>query len=902
VPQWDDTGPWRGPPENCTTASESNHTHAPLPCPRGHRQAGALHQKRVRVRTLCYNYPRLAAMRGIHTVLLLALAAAPSLPAQTFSPGDLQFFETEIQPILAGNCQVCHNENLRSSGLAFLSRDTVLKGGNRGPAVVPGDAANSLLLKAVKQTGDLKMPPTGKLPDEKIAALEQWITRGLPWAAASESGAAKKTDLWSLHPIQKTEPPAVQNTAWVRNPIDRFVLARLENEGIQPSPEAERSTLIRRVSLDLIGLPPSPAEVEQFVNDKSPDAYERLVDRLLASEHYGERWGRHWLDAARYADSDGYTIDGKRDMWKYRDWVISALNRDEPFDQFTIEQLAGDLLPNPTTDQIVATGFNRNTLLNQEGGIDFEQYRVEAVVDRVSTTGAVFLGLTLGCARCHDHKFDPLSQREFYQMYSFFNNVDELAKSWGEEGRSHAQDPVLEFGTPEQLATRDIVKEQIGLLNHELDAYKEKLLAKQADWEAALTKQQIGEMREEVRGIFDLPKDKRNDIQLQAVERIYLESDLGYRERQAGVDALRKRLPDLTTALVMRELPEPRQAYIQLSGDFLRHGADVEPGVPAVLPPLQVEGRPTRLDLARWLVSRNNPLTARVTVNRVWQRYFGKGIVDTQDDFGTQGTPPTHPKLLDWLATEFVDRGWSLKAMHRLIVTSATYRQSSGIRPDLQERDPANQLLARQTRLRLDSEILRDNALAAAGLLSAKVGGPSVFPPQPEGASKLGQIQREWKVSEGEDRYRRGLYTHFWRSSPDPGLMVFDAPNSTTACTRRARSNTPLQALTLLNDEAYVEAAEALAARVLKEAPAETDGRLRYAFELCTAREPDATEQKTLSRFVASQLDDFQTDPKLAQAILRNATQYNKEQLPQLAAWTATARVLLNLDEFITRE
>jgi Protein of unknown function (DUF1553) len=321
-----------------------------------------------------------------------------------------------------------------------------------------------------------------------------------------------------------------------------------------------------------------------------------------------------------------------------------------------------------------------------------------------------------------------------------------------------------------------------------------------------------------------------------------------------------------------------------------------------VLPPLKVEGRPTRLDLARWLVSRDNPLTARVTVNRVWQRYFGKGIVDTQDDFGTQGTPPTHPKLLDWLATEFMDRGWSLKAMHRLIVTSATYRQSSEIRPDLQEVDPSNLLLARQTRLRLDSEILRDNALAAAGLLSPKIGGPSVFPPQPEGASKLGQIQREWKVSEGEDRYRRGLYTHFWRSSPDPALMVFDSPNSTTSCTRRARSNTPLQALTLLNDEAYVEAAEALAARVLKEAPTETDGRLRYAFELCTAREPDATEEQTLSRFVASQLDDFQTDPKLAQSVLRNGTQYNKDQLPQLAAWTAAARVLMNLDEFITRE
>jgi hypothetical protein len=844
-------------------------------------------------------------MFAIFTVLVATLLAAPLLPAQTFPAEDVRLFEAEIQPILAQNCFVCHNENLRSSDLALVSRAAVLQGGNRGPAAVPGDAAASLLLQAVEQSGDLKMPPTGKLPDEQIAAIKRWIDHGLPWPAGSESAAApaaRKSDLWSVQPIRKPEPPAVQNSGLVRNPIDRFVLARLEKEGIAPSAEAERSTMIRRLSLDLIGLPPSPADVAQFVNDQAPDAYERLVDRLLASEHYGERWGRHWLDAARYADSDGYTIDGKRDMWKYRDWVINAINRDQPFDQFVIEQVAGDLLPNPTTEHLVATGFHRNTLLNQEGGIDFEQYRVEAVVDRVSTTGSVFLGLTLGCARCHDHKFDPISQREFYQLYAFFNNVDELTKSWGEEGRNRAQNPVLEFGTPEELARRDIVKAQIALLERDLEAYKERLLPKQAEWEAALAKEQIGEMREEVRGIFDLPTDQRNDIQLQAIQRIYLNSDLGYKERQAGVDALRKRLPDLTTALVMRELPEPRQAFIHLGGDFLRRGVDVEPGVPAVLPPLETAGVPNRLDLARWLVSRENPLTARVTVNRVWQHYFGKGMVDTQDDFGTQGSPPSHPELLDWLASQFIDRGWSLKAMHRLIVHSATYRQSSEHRPELQEMDPANRLLARQSRLRLDSEIVRDNALAAAGLLSAKLGGPSVYPPQPEGASKLGQMQRDWKVSEGEDRYRRGLYTHLWRSSPHPGLMVFDAPDSTTACTRRVRSNTPLQALTLLNDEAYVEAAEALASRVLKEAPPETDSRLRYAFELCTARPPDETEQQTLSRFVATQLDDFQTDPKLAEAVLRNAAQYNKEQLPELAAWTATARVLMNLDEFITRE
>ncbi len=837
-------------------------------------------------------------------LVLPAFLAALNLAAQNSSADDLRLFEAQIQPLLSQNCLACHNNELKSSGLAFTSRKALIEGGNRGPAVVPGDASASLLLRAVRYDGDLKMPPTGKLPDEQIAVLEQWISRGLPWPAESEADkpAAKKSTLWSLQPITKNQPPEVQDKAWPRNEIDRFVLARLEKEGIKPSPEAERSTLIRRLSLDLLGLPPAPEQVEEFVADQSDDAYEKLVDRLLASEHYGERWGRHWLDAARYADSDGYTIDGKRDMWMYRDWVINAINRDMPFDQFVIEQMAGDLLPNPTKDQLVATGFHRNTLLNQEGGIDFEQYRVEAVVDRVSTTGSVFLGLTLGCARCHDHKYDPISQREFYQLYSFFNNVDELTKSWGEEGRQRAQHPVLEFGSPEELATRDVIQGQIELLNRDLEEYQEKLLAKQAEWEASLTKEQIGEMREEVRGLFDMPPDQRNDIQTEAVKRVYFNSDLGSRERQASINALRKRLPDLTTALIMRELDEPRQAFVHLGGDFLRHGIDVEPDVPAVLPPLKSEGRPDRLDLARWLVSRENPLTARVTINRAWQRYFGKGLVDTQDDFGTQGTPPSHPELLDWLASEFMDHGWSLKAMHRLIVTSATYRQASNHRPDLQERDPGNTLLARQSRVRLDAEIVRDNALAAAGLLSEKIGGPSVFPPQPEGASKLGQIQREWKVSEGEDRYRRGLYTYFWRSSPDPGLMVFDAPNSTTACTRRVRSNTPLQALTLLNDEAYVEAAEALAARVIHEAPAETGQRLEYAFELCTARKPDEKERQTIGGFVAGQLDDFQTDPKLAESVLRNTVKYDRQQLPEIAAWTAAARVLMNLDEFITRE
>ena len=798
-------------------------------------------------------------------------------------------------PILKTNCQPCHSDNLKSSGFSVATREALVAGGNRGAAVLPGNAAGSLLVSAVEQSGELKMPPGRKLPPEQITVLRDWIAGGAVWPAA-KTGATKRkgADWWAFQPVRRVDPPAVTKTAWARNPIDHFVLARLEKEHLQPSPAASKETQLRRVSLDLVGLLPTPQEIRDFVADTSPDAWERVVDKLLASPHYGERWGRHWLDVARYADSDGYTIDAPRQMWKYRDWVINALNRDMPFDQFTIEQLAGDLLPNathpsPTTDQLIATGFHRNTPSNFEGGIDFEQYRVEAVVDRVSTTGSAFLGLTVGCARCHDHKFDPISQKEFYQLFAYFNNVDEVAT---EAERYDFNRPFLEVPTVEEVARKKAFDSQWSALSKELVMYVRELAA---------------------RPLKAGDPDRSADAEL--IERVQ------------NLRELRRREPKYTTTLVMRELPQPRQSYIHLGGEFTRKGMNVQPGVPEVLPELPLQGdgpdANTRLEFAKWLVDPKNPLTARVTVNRIWQEYFGKGLVESEGDFGAQGSLPSHPELLDWLASEFMAQKWSQKAIHRLIATSATYRQASKQRSDLEETDPYNKLLARQNRLRLEAEIIRDAALSASGLLTDKVGGPSVYPPIPEGAMSTTQVAGAWPVATGPDRYRRGVYTFFRRSAAFPGLMVFDAPDANASCTRRTRSNTPLQALATLNDEAFTELAEGLAARVINEVPdGATDvnqARIRYAFLLALGRAPRPDEEQRLTAFLAHQTEEYKTNPARAIELIYKGGKFSPEGVPANpppqklaamlpkdlaleAAWTSVARVLLNLDDFLTRD
>lgn len=983
-------------------------------------------------------------------------------------------FTRDILPIFETRCTYCHGEDEQKGGLSLHALGHLKRGGDRAVPVVRGKSEESLLYKALVEDGDLPRMPLDDDPlsDAEIELVKRWIDAGAPgWKKTPLAERIVKTDHWSFQPIVRPVPPELENKSVVQNPIDRFIQHQLAEKGLSPSPSADRRTLIRRLSLDLLGLLPEPAELDHFVNDTRPDAYERLVDRLLDSPHFGERWGRHWLDAARYADSNGYTIDGARSIWPYRDWVIEAFNRDLPFDQFIVEQLAGDLLPEPSREQLVATGFHRNTLINEEGGTDKEQFRVEAVVDRVSTTGTVLLGLTVGCAQCHTHKYDPITQREFYELFAVFNQCDE---------------PYLDLPTDEQTARKEELaakvadakksleqyvssakdKEQLTKIAEEIQAW---LKSKERFWQPTglenvfakgttkfenlgddswlvlepenhetyilefeadvsilsglrlealshdripgkgpgytphgnftlnnvrLEKQDGTEIPivravadhsqasgEAMNAIDDDPKsfwaingDKAHtskEIQFELGEdvtvtkgmklRLILEQAYGsapyvigrFRVSQTSaprdylqiallerrkweqhekldpkkqsanilkklqkLDPERKRLEQavktaeaelknlnsrIVKTMILRQRSEPRTTHVHIRGDFLRKGTEVQSNVPAVLHDLPEDvDAPNRLEFARWLMSPENPLTARVTVNRFWQRLFGLGIVETENDFGLQGSPPSHPELLDWLAMEFIDQDWSVKSILKTIVMSHTYRQSSNLRPELQEQDPRNRLLARQSRVRLEAEIIRDVALDAAGLLSPKMGGPGVYPPQPEGIYVLTQVKKRWDTDTDEDRYRRGIYTYLWRSSPYPFLPTFDAPSPTMACTRRPRSNTPLQALTLANDAAFVEMAKGLAKRVLEEGPDYQEGRIRYAWEVCFCREPTEAELNRMSQFVSlqkEQLNNSGSAASLAKTIdVKDVVEADK------AAWLLTARVLMNLDEFITRE
>jgi mono/diheme cytochrome c family protein len=835
-------------------------------------------------------------MNARNSWIAVVLLASPTIGAE---PVD---YMRDVKPIFAANCISCHGPTKQKADLRLDLYANIKRGGQSGPAIVPQKSTESLLIQAVTGSkADVeKMPPKGELSAEQIAILKRWIDEGAkgPDREEAANGAAASNH-WSFQPVKRPAMPTVKSSAWTRNAIDHFILARLEKEGIAPSPEADKGTLIRRLSLDLTGLPPTPAQVDEFLRDATPQAYERLVDRLLDSPHYGEHQARYWLDAARYADSNGFTIDAPRSIWKYRDWVINAFNSDLPFDQFTIQQLAGDLLPKPTTDQLVATGFHRNTMINQEGGIDVEQFRIESVVDRVNTTGTVWLGLTIGCCQCHDHKFDPIAQREYYQFFAFFNNCDE---------------PNLEILSPADEARRKQVREALASVEEQLkhlDPTSEDAVEK---WERSLNDENRHLVPKKIADIFLVAPNGRNAKQKQTLEAAYRNNDLtrhvvgglsnpigavlntevllARNELVKARETLKKREPTAVTTMAVRERKTPRETYVMLGGDFTRKGRTVMPGFPAAIG--ATPQAKNRLDLAKWIVDPKNPLTARVAVNRCWGQVFGIGIVETENDFGTQGSPPTHPEMLDWLASEFVARGWSVKAMQRLIVNSATYRQSSHVRPDLERVDPRNRLLARQSRLRVNAENVRDVALAASGLLSPKVGGPSVFPPQPDGVYRFTQIDKGWKASAGEDRYRRGMYTYFWRSAPHPELVTFDAPDASVSCTRRNRSNTPLQALTLLNDAGFYEYAQGLAARINREAAGDDTAKLNYAFRICLAREPSVKELARLQAFLAHQQSDLVDKPDEAKKLSPDA--------PERAAWVMVARVLLNLDEFITRE
>lgn len=876
-----------------------------------------------------------------------------------------------------------------------------------------------------------------------------WIT--LP--ALIANAAPEKH--WAFIPPQPVPIPQVKHSAWPRNAIDHFIIGRLEKEGIEPSPQADRVTLIRRLFLDLTGLPPAPDDVHAFLADSDPRAYEHLVDRLLSSPHFGEQWGRHWLDLARYADSDGYEKDGIRPYaYLYRDWVIRAINDDLPFDEFTIDQIAGDLLPNASTAQKVATGFHRQTLTNKEGGVDAEEFRCKAVVDRANTTATVWLGLTLGCAECHNHKYDPISQREYYQFYAFFNNasekeipaptpeqaaeyelarakweadLDELKAQWNAlktndlsqsqaEWEASIRDSVIDWqplvpesatsanGTTFEIAkdnsitakgqspssdtyiirthllferaatafrlealepspgrgagrarngnfvlsefqlniiNADGTERPVSLTNAVADFSQDNYSVtnatdkKKSGWavspqtrrshvaifepataispgsklvvrlvqehgrEYTLSKFRLCSttsappfkplvLSPDVEAVLRISSDSRTPEQAARVARFYREeydaSALQLRDK-IGQHFANEPNPGDTKAAVLLESRPPRETFIHVRGDFLRNGDEVEPATLKVLHPFSPRAKnPDRLDLARWLVARENPLTARVAVNRIWNHLFGRGIVSSVADFGTRGESPSHPELLDWLALEFPKLGWSRKALIRLIVTSATYRQSSDYREDLHEHDPQNILLARQNRIRLSAENVRDSHLAVSGLLAQKIGGPSVRPPLPADIAAIGYAGSiKWSESQGADRYRRGLYTFFQRTVPYPMLMTFDAPDSNTTCTRRDRSNTPLQALTLLNDPVFFECAQALANYFGSESSFCQEEKIRHAFEICLSRQPLPEELDRLSKLY----DDHA-------ALSSSAAQPD----PLLAV----CRTLMNLDEFITRQ
>lgn len=749
-------------------------------------------------------------------------------------------FNRDVRPILSDQCLQCHgpDSRARKAGLRLDVPEEAFKARPDGPAIVPGEPSASALITRIHSSDpDEQMPPpdSGKeLSDEERAILTRWI----------EAGAQYERH-WSFIPPRQPDLPATTEASGAgQNGIDAFILDRLKIEGLEPMPEASKETLIRRASLDLTGLPPAPEEIDAFLADSSEHAYESLLDRLLASPRYGEHMASSWLDAARYSDTNGYNNDTPRYNWRYRDWVIEAFNRNLPYDAFLTEQLAGDLLPNATLDQQIATGFNRNHNVTSEGGIIDEEYRLEYVADRVDTTSTVFMAMTLSCARCHDHKFDPISHAEYYSFFSFFNQVPETGYH----------------------------KEHVGNPNPVLPAPTRKQQERLEEYDQAIARATTDAEREEI------AKEK---------------------------EAFEKELP---TAMIMRDMERPRDTFVLMRGAYDEPGEMVSPGVPKLFSPLPPEAPHNRLGLARWLTSGDHPLTARVAVNRLWYQVFGRGIVTTLEDFGSQGAWPSHPDLLDWLATRFVSNGWDQKAMLKTMLQSATYRQHSAATPEALEKDPENVLLARGPRFRLPAEVIRDSALAVSGLLEQHLGGPSVKPYQPAGlwteviVADDSYSGGEYVQDEGPDLYRRSVYTWWKRTCPPPGLNTFDAPDREFCTIQRARTNTPLQALVLLNDPTYVEAARSLAGDLLKTV-SDQRTRIGEAFRRVTGRYPEADEVELLQRVLRVEGERFARNPDAAQRLIGVGDSRPPEELDpaELAAWTFLCSMILNLDETITK-
>ncbi|MBX3439295.1 MAG: DUF1553 domain-containing protein, partial [Planctomycetaceae bacterium] len=715
---------------------------------------------------------------------------------------------------------------------------------------------------------------------------------------------------WSYIKPERPPLPEVQRRDWPQTAVDAFVLAKIEDQQptLAPSAPADPATLLRRVYLDLIGLPPSVEDVDAFLNDPSVSHYEQIVDQLLNSPRYGEKWARHWLDLARYADSNGYQADQFREMWAYRDWVVDALNRDMPFDQFTIEQIAGDLLPQPTLAQQIATGFHRCTTCNVEAGVDPEENRVNQIVDRVNTTGIVWLGTSLECAQCHNHKYDPFTQQDYYELFAFFNQTPlEVVSSGAGSVAFEVAGPKMELPL---TSTQREELDRLQITKAEVDA---RIAARRAElansfdgWAPA----EPDKLPQEIQQLLSKPPPERSD-----------EEQAKLREHQEETDkTLGALMKDLTrieqeltaagppTTLVMVEQDEPRMTAIFKRGDFLQPGQEVSASTPSVLHPLQRPtdgdvGRATRLDLARWIVSEENPLVARVTVNRWWAEIFGRGLVETVEDFGTQGDPPTHPELLDWLAVEFMSHGWSMKHIYKLIVMSAVYQQDSRLTSDAARHDPDNWLLARGPRFRLPAESIRDNALVISGLVSDRMGGPPVYPPQPPKIWRhIGRNAPKYEVETDEDRFRRGLYVVWRRSAAYPSFVNFDAPDRAACCVKRSRTNTPLQALTLMNDPAYFEMAAALAQRMATDLADGTDrDRIEYGFRRTVARQPSSDEVQVLLDLLESERARLAGNATAVKKLIGESQSANAEA-SRSTAWVLVANVLLNLDETITKD
>ena len=795
-------------------------------------------------------------------------------------------FSRQIRPILSENCIACHGPDEKArKGKLRLDDEQDAKRDRKGDFVIlPGKPEQSDLIKRIESTDpDDVMPPPKQhktIPAAQVALLKEWIRQGAPWGRH-----------WSYEPVARPSVPKNGET----NPVDAFLAERQKKEGLTWSPEAPKAILIRRLALDITGLPPTPAEVSQLSGAKHED----VVAHFLAKPAYGEHWARQWLDLARYADSAGYPSDPGRIIWAYRDWVIKALNQNQPYDQFVIEQLAGDLLAKPTEDQIIATAFHRNTMTQNEGGTSDEEFRNAAVIDRVNTTYAVFMGTTMACAQCHTHKYDPITITEYFRSYAFLNQSADSDK--------RDESPLHEIYPPGVKAQRDQwMKESVAA-----EAVF-KLVKPDSDWLAGLDEwlaKKPNLTDKALKTALDVPKEKRTKAQHKLLSDHYVRNvSAATQAERALADGLKKKIADTApvTVPIMQDLTgdKRRKTFIQLRGNWQALGEQVDEGVPNHLARWDDSLPKNRLGLARWIVSRDNPLTARVTMNRLWETVFGVGIVRSSEEFGSQGDLPVHPELLDWLAAEFVERGWDTKKMLSLLLNSRAYRQSSASSAKLNEQDPDNRFVARGPRFRPSGEMLRDQALAVSGLLSPKMYGAPVRPIRPNmGLSIAFGGSGDWMTSTGEDRHRRSLYTDTRRSTPYPSFATFDAPNRETCVVRRGRSNTPLQAFVTLNDPVFVETSQALARRLLKEGGATDESRLSLAYSLCLAREPDAKELATLKTLLAKSVAQYQADAALA---LKMATDPlgpadKGADLPTLAAWTAVSSVIMNLDEFLMR-